>query len=167
MTWFRSEAVNTRPDLPRLKHSLGRVEMSLAGALEPRRVLVADNDPLTSRMLSEIAEKEGYQVVSVSDGREAYRTLMSDADFKIVVFNMTMPNLRGLDIVRYMKTEKRLMRIPVLVVSGDPGLKQMADSFAAGAMMFLPKPLTQDQLQRTLRIALASRESKRQIQFAA
>ena len=161
------DAVYARPDLPKLKHSLGRVEMSLAGALEPRRVLVADNDPLTSRMLSEIAEKEGYQVVSVSDGREAYRTLMADADFRIAIFNMTMPNLRGLDIVRYMKTEKRLMRIPVLVVSGDPCLKQMADSFAAGATMFLPKPLTQDQLQRTLRIALASREAKRQFPRAA
>jgi len=102
-----------------------------------------------------------------TDGREAYRLLKSDADFKIAIFNMTMPNLRGLDIVRYMKTEKRLMRIPVLVVSGEPGLKQMSDSFAAGATVFLAKPFTPDQLQRTLRIALSSRESQRQFQCAA
>jgi DNA-binding NtrC family response regulator len=163
----RSDAVSTRPNLPKLNHSLARVEMSLAGALELRRVLVADNDPLTGRMLAEIAEKEGYQLVSVADGREAYRTLMSDADFRIAVINMTVPNLRGLDILRYMKTEKRLMRIPVVVVSGEPGLKHMSDSFAAGATMFLPKPLNLDQLRRTLRIALNSRESKREIQCAA
>jgi two-component system chemotaxis response regulator CheY len=150
-----------------LKQSLSTMEMSLAEALETRRVLVADNDPLTSQILAAIAKKEGYEVVSVYDGREAYRMLKSDADFKAAVINMTMPNLRGLDILRHMKTEKRLMRIPVVVLSGEPGLKQMSDSFAAGATMFLAKPFTQDQLQRTLRIALVSRESKRKFPRAA
>jgi hypothetical protein len=49
-------------------------------------------------MLAAVAAKENYQVVSVTDGREAYRLLKSDADFKVVVFNMAMPNLRGLDM---------------------------------------------------------------------
>jgi len=154
-------------DTPRLQQRLAIMEMSLTGVLDSRRVLVADDDPLTSQMLAVIAKKEGYEIVSVHDGREAYRLLKSDADFKAAVINITMPNLRGLDILRHMKTEKRLMRIPVLVVSGESGLKQMADSFAAGATMFLPKPVTQDQLQRTLRIALTSRESKRQLPRAA
>jgi DNA-binding NtrC family response regulator len=43
----------------------------------------------------------------------------------------------------------------------------MSDSFAAGATMFLSKPFSPDQLQRTLRITLSSRESQRQIQRAA
>jgi DNA-binding NtrC family response regulator len=154
-------------DTPRLQQRLAMMEMSLAGVLDSQRVLVVDDDPMTAEILTIIAESEGYQVVSVHDGREAYRMLRSDADFKAAVINMTMPNLRGLDILHHMKTEKRLMRIPVLVVSGESGLKQMSDSFAAGAAMFLAKPLTQDQLQRTLRIALASRESKRQSQLAA
>jgi CheY-like chemotaxis protein len=143
-------------DSPKLQHRLAMMEMSVAGVLDPQRVLVADNDPLTSQMLEAIAEKEGYQVVSVSDGREAYRLLKSDADFKAAIFNMAMPNLKGADIIRYMKTEKRLMRIPVVVVSGEQGLKLIAESFAAGATIFLPKPFTSDQLQRTLHIAFAS-----------
>src|ERR1700694_1649562 len=126
---------STRYDSPKLQHRLAMMEMSLSGVLGSPRILVADNDLLTSQVLTAIAAKEGYQAVSVTDGREAYRLLKSDADFKIAIFNMTMPNLRGLDIVRYMKTEKRLMRIPVIVVSDAAGLKQMSDSFAAGATM--------------------------------
>ena len=163
----RGKPPNRTYDSPRLQHGLAMMELSLSGVIGPPRVLVADDDPLTSQVLTAIAEKEGYQVVSVTDGREAYRLLKSDADFKVAVFNMTMPNLRGLDIVRHMKTEKRLMRIPVVVISSEPGLKQMADSFAAGATMFLSKPFTSDQLRGTLRIALSSRESHGQFQRAA
>jgi DNA-binding NtrC family response regulator len=95
-------------------------------------------------------------VVSVADGRQAYRMLKSDADFAAAVFNMTMPHLDGVDLVRHMKTEKRLMRIPVVIVAGDHGLKLIADSFAAGALAFLPKPFTTEKLARTLRLAIGS-----------
>jgi len=152
---------NSRYDSPKLQHNLAMIEMSLAGVLGPPRVLVADDDPLTGQLLAKLSAKEGYRVVSVSDGREAYRLLKSDADFKAAVFNMTMPHLEGVDIIRYMKTEKRLMRIPVVVVSGAKDLKLIAESFAAGATLFLPKPFTSDQLQRSLRIALSSQSSQR------
>jgi DNA-binding response OmpR family regulator len=152
---------NNLRDLPKLQHSLTGLELSLARSLDPTRILVADDDPGTSQMLAAVAEKQDYQLVSVSDGREAYRLLKTDSNFKAAIFNMSMPNLKGLDIVRYMKTEKRLMRIPVLVVSAERGLKLMSDSFTAGATMFLSKPFDHQQLYRTLRIVLGSRTYER------
>src|SRR6202140_339295 len=76
------------------------------GMREPARVLVADNDPTTGRRLISIGDKEGYHVVTVEDGREAYRMLKQNGDFRAVVFDMTMPHLQGVEIVRYMKSEK-------------------------------------------------------------
>ena len=122
----------------------------------PARVLVVDDDPITGRLLISIGEREGYHVVTVADGRKAYRMLKSDADFTAAVFNMTMPHLNGVDILRYMKTEKRLMRIPVVIVAGEHGLRLIVDSFAAGALLFLPKPFTADKLARTMRLAIGS-----------
>ena len=130
--------------------------VALFGTRASARVLVVDDDPVTGQLLVSIGEREGYQVVSVDDGRKAYRMLKSDADFTAAVFNMTMPNLNGVDIVRYMKTEKRLMRIPVVIVAGDHGLKLISDSFAAGALAFLPKPFTTEKLARTIRLAIGS-----------
>lgn len=150
---------STRHDSSSLPHGLAR--LSLAGDRDRRpRILVADDDPLTSELLTAIAAQEGYRVVSVSDGREAYRILKSDADFKIAVFNMIMPELAGVEIVRFMKTEKRLMRIPVVIVTAERGLRLIADSFAAGAALFLPKPFTTDQLERALRLAVSSRRDQ-------
>ena len=100
--------------------------------------------------------KEGYDAVVVQDGREAYRILQSDADFRGGIFDMMMPHLEGLDIIRYMRTEKRLQRIPVMMISAERDLKLMATSFVAGATVFLTKPFNLQQLQTTLRLLLAN-----------
>jgi DNA-binding NtrC family response regulator len=126
------------------------------------RVLVVDDDASTAALLNTVGEREGYQVVSVADGREAYRMLKSTADFTAAVFNMTMPHLNGVDIVRYMKTEKRLMRIPVIIVADNHGLRLISDSFAAGALAFLPKPLTTEKLAQTVRLAIGSQAVRSQ-----
>jgi len=141
--------------LPQVEFSNARSPHSSPG---PVRVLVVDDDPNTVSLLTAVAGDEGYKVVSVCDGREAYRVLKSDANFKVALFDSRMRNLEGLEIVRYMKTEKRLMKIPVVVVTDVREAKQMVDSFAAGATVFLQKPFTTEQLQRTLRVALLSRE---------
>ena len=120
----------------------------------PARILVVDDDPLTGQLLLGIGSREGYEVVSVADGRQAFRMLKSDAGFAAAVFNLTLPHLNGVDLVRYMKSEKRLMRIPVVIVAGDNGLKLIADSFAAGALAFLPKPFTTEKLALTLRLVM-------------
>src|SRR5712692_1813858 len=99
-----------RHDSPKIQHSLAMMELALAGDLDRPRVLVADDDPLTSELLTSIAEKEGYKVVSVADGREAYRVLKSDADFFASVGNLPNPHPKGVDIVRFMTTDTAPLR---------------------------------------------------------
>ena len=119
------------------------------------RVLVADDDPVMRRLLTGIIEREGYTAVTAEDGRAAYRILQCDADFCGAIFDMMMPNLNGLEVIRYMRTEKRLMRIPVMMVTSEQDLKFTAASFAAGATVFLPKPFTAAQFQITFKILVA------------
>ncbi|MBC8028874.1 MAG: response regulator transcription factor [Pyrinomonadaceae bacterium] len=122
-----------------------------------QRVLIADDDPVMRHLLRSIVTKEGYDPVVVEDGREAYRILQSDADFRAGIFDMMMPHLEGLDIIRYMRTEKRLRRIPVLMISAEQDLQLMAKSFVAGATVFLTKPFNPDQFLATLRILLTNK----------
>ena len=124
----------------------------------PPRVLVADDDPVIRLLVTAIIEKEGYTPVVVEDGREAYRVLQSDSDFKAAIFDMMMPHLEGVEIIRHMKTEKRLMRIPVMLITSERGHRLMAESFAAGAAVFLPKPFTTGQLRLMLRMLLDKSE---------
>ncbi|MGH9875618.1 MAG: response regulator [Pyrinomonadaceae bacterium] len=122
------------------------------------RILVADDDPVIRRLLTGIIEREGYTPVIVEDGRAAYRVLQSDSDFGGAIFDMMMPNLDGLEVIRYMRTEKRLMRIPVLMVTSERDLKFTAACFAAGATVFLPKPFTAAQFQTTFKILVPNQK---------
>ena len=114
---------------------------------QTKRVLIADDDPVIRRLVTSAVQLAGFEVVAVNDGREAYRILQSDCDFKAAIFDMMMPHLEGLDIIRFMRTEKRLIRIPAMMITSEQDLKLMADTLSAGAVLFLRKPFTAEQLQ--------------------
>ena len=121
------------------------------------RVLVADDDPIIRRLITSILTQVGCTPVVVTDGREAYRLLQTDSNFKAAIFDMVMPYLDGTDIIRYMHSEKRLMSIPVMMITSERDSAVMTNSFAAGATFFLPKPFTSLQLETTLGMLFNSR----------
>jgi DNA-binding response OmpR family regulator len=121
---------------------------------DSNRVLIADDDPVILDIVQMLVEGEGFEVVTAQDGREAYRILHKDSDFRAVIFDMMMPHLEGSDLLRQMQTEKRLSRIPVIIMSASEDVKVMANSFEAGAVAFIPKPFTPDQMRNTLRMTL-------------
>jgi len=116
------------------------------------RVLVADDDPAILRLVSTILQKEGLTVIGARDGKEAYKALQDNGDFTAAVFDVVMPHIAGPELVRYMKSEKRFMNIPVMMMTAEQDPKLSSDSFAAGAVVFLPKPFTTTQLQTMLRM---------------
>lgn len=124
------------------------------GKRNNRRVLVADDDPAILRLIKTILEKENYEVVTARDGREAYKILQTDHDFTAGIFDVVMPHISGPELVRFMKTEKRLLRIPVMMMTAEQDPKLSSDSFAAGAVVFLPKPFTTAQLNIMLQMLI-------------
>lgn len=112
-----------------------------------RRILIADDDPAILRLVATILEKEEFSVVTARDGREAYKILQTDANFTAAILDVVMPHISGPELVRQMKTEQRLANIPVMMMTAEQDPKLSQDSFAAGAVVFLPKPFTTAQLQ--------------------
>jgi CheY-like chemotaxis protein len=128
--------------------------MTTNEAKEGRRILVADDDPAILRLVSTILEKEGYAVLTARDGREAYKVLQGGESLTAAIFDVVMPHISGPELVRYMKTEKRLMKIPVMMMTAEQDPKLSSDSFSAGAVVFLPKPFTTAQLQIMLQMLI-------------
>jgi CheY-like chemotaxis protein len=118
------------------------------------RVLVADDDPAILRLVTTILEKEGFTVLGARDGKEAYKALQEHSDITAAVFDVVMPHIPGPELVRYMRTEKRFNKIPVMMMTAEQDPKLSRDSFAAGAVVFLPKPFTTAQLQTMLRMLI-------------
>jgi CheY-like chemotaxis protein len=116
------------------------------------RILVAEDDAVIMRMVTAILENEGYTVVAARDGREAYRILHIDTNFVAAIFDMNMPYLKGLDVISHMQTERRLSRIPVMMMTAGQDLTLCSESFAAGAVLFIQKPFTPTQMHIMLRL---------------
>jgi CheY-like chemotaxis protein len=119
---------------------------------ENGRMLVADDDPAILRLIATILEKENYTVVTARDGREAYKILQADPNFTAAILDVVMPHISGPELVRFMKDEERLRKIPVMMMTAEQDPKLSSDSFSAGAVVFLPKPFTTGQLQIMLQM---------------
>jgi len=122
-----------------------------------RRMLVADDDPAILRLITTILEKENFNVVMARDGREAYKILQADPNFTAAILDVVMPHISGPELVRYMKSEERLKRIPVMMMTAEQDPKLSSDSFSAGAVVFLPKPFTTAQLQIMLQMLIGKK----------
>ena len=127
---------------------------------ENRRMLVADDDPAILRLIATILEKENFTVVTARDGREAYKILQTDANFTAAILDVVMPHISGTELVRYMRNEERLKRIPVMMMTAEQDPKLSSESFMAGAMVFLPKPFTTGQLQIMLQMLIGKKSSE-------
>ena len=94
-----------------------------------RRMLVADDDPAILRLIATILEKENFTVVTARDGREAYKILQADPNFTAAILDVVMPHISGTELVRYMKSEERLRKIPVMMMTAEQDPKLSSDSF--------------------------------------
>ncbi len=129
--------------------------------IEQQQVLVADDDPAILRLVKTIVEKQGYTVVSARDGKEAYKILQSGEKFVAAIFDVVMPYIQGTELVRYMQTEKKLMNIPVIMMTAEQNPRLSSESYAAGAVAFLPKPFSAVQLRTMLEVFVQKNNSNK------
>lgn len=125
---------------------------------QKKPIIIADDDPAILRLVKTIIEKEGYEVQTARDGKEAYKLLQSGTPYVAAVFDVVMPYIQGTELVRFMQSEKRLMKIPVIMMTAEQNPRISSDSFSAGAVAFLPKPFTTTQLQAMLRTCIKRSE---------
>lgn len=120
-----------------------------------RRVLIADDDPAIRLLVTTVIQKEGYAVAAARDGGETYELLQAGEDYVAAIFDMVMPHVHGLELVRYMRSQKRLQHIPVGIMTAEQDPKLWQDSLAAGAGIFLPKPFTPAQIRYMLNVLVS------------
>ena len=114
------------------------------GAEKPaaqNQILIVEDEAITARIVAGIAEKAGYKPVVIDDGQEAYRILSSEANFAAAVFDVELPKIKGTDLLKYMRSEKRLRFIPVIMMTASSDyVKLQVESYQSGATFFISKP---------------------------
>jgi len=105
---------------------------------EKKSILIAE-DSITSRMLvKNILESAGYDVKTAVDGAEAWKTLKAK-DFDLVVSDVEMPHMNGFDLTKKIRADKKLMDLPVVLVTSLGSKEDQERGIDAGANAYIVK----------------------------
>lgn len=114
------------------------------------RVLVADDNADMREYLTRILSGAGYQVTTVTDGAEALHSVRRDTP-DLVVSDVMMPRLDGLELVARLRADTRTASVPVLLLSARAGQEASIEGLRAGADDYLVKPFAAAELLARVR----------------
>lgn len=117
------------------------------------RILIAEDDQTSRRVLEKTLVKLGYDVVATEDGRKAWDAMQADP-CDVVITDWMMPEMDGLELCRRIRGERRWDRYTYLIILTMLGGKQSyIEGMNAGADDFVTKPFAADELVTRLRVA--------------
>ena len=120
-----------------------------------RQILIVD-DELLNRELLGIMLQEDYEILYACDGAEALEAIRSHREtLSLVLLDILMPVMSGLEVLRAVKADKQLARIPIIVTTAEKASE--IESLQLGAVDFIPKPYPEQgvilaRLQRTIEL---------------
>jgi PAS domain S-box-containing protein len=117
---------------------------------ERARVLIADDNSDMREYLTNLLQDSGYQVSEVDDGQQALETVRADIP-DLVISDVMMPGLDGLQLVAALRTEPRTAAVPVLLLSARAGQEASIEGLQAGADDYLVKPFAAAELLARVR----------------
>jgi len=127
---------------------------------DKNRILVVEDDPDARMALAILFEIEGYKVMTAADGEEAYYRAVADSP-DLIVTDINMPRVNGLDLIRLVRANERTAGIPIVAMSAVE--KQYLNrAIELGAIAVAQKPLEFDQFVPLIaRLVSARRQRNR------
>jgi two-component system cell cycle response regulator len=103
------------------------------------KILVADDDPVLARTLSWILQENGYDVTALPGGERLFEYLTTD-QYDLLLLDIMMPKVDGLQLLQRVRTDPRWKDLPVLMISSMPPEEATVQSLGLGANDFIAKP---------------------------
>jgi CheY-like chemotaxis protein len=121
-----------------------------------KRILVVEDDAEGRAAIRELLEECGFAVTEAKNGQVALDYMTCGLEPALVVLDLLMPVMSGLELLQIMDSYERLSRLPVLVVSGTP-----KSEFACGGTVvgFVSKPLDRDEIVKAVNTCINARKN--------
>lgn len=119
--------------------------------LNPMKILIIEDDPLMNKMYSEKLSRDGFEVAAASHGREGLEKLKAEPP-DLVILDIMMPGISGLQVIDEMKRDPRLEKIPIIVLSNLSGNPDIEKAKKRGIQEYLIKSdLDPEDVSRTVK----------------
>ncbi len=126
-----------------------------------KTVLVVDDDPTQRRLVQAVLDREGYAVVHAESGGEAIDRLTKGGGADVVLLDMVMPGMSGLEALAEIRTAG--VTTPVIVLTANGGIDSVVKAMQAGAQDFFVKPASPERILVGIRNALQMTQLTREV----
>ncbi len=122
-------------------------------ASEAPCILIVDDDPGQRSLLNSFLRSQGFETTLADSGERALEMLRA-GKFAMMISDVRMPGLTGLETLRRVRDEPRMAGLPVLLVTAFTDIRDAVAAMRDGAVNYLPKPIDLDELLNSVRQAL-------------
>jgi DNA-binding response OmpR family regulator len=127
------------------------------------KILVADDEQEIRNLLDHFLKGQGYEVILASDGNEALK-LASEKNPQVIILDIKMPGLDGLEVCKRLKEKEQTKLIPVIVVTGFEDNKM--EALDIGADDFVNKPFNMAEIASRVKSALRIKHLSNELERA-
>ena len=140
------------------RQSMLKTVRSRDRVFDGRRILLVDDDVRNIFSLTSALEQKGITVEAARDGFEALAKLDAMPDVDLVLMDVMMPGMDGLEATRRLRQDPRFAKLPVIAITAKAMKDDQEQCMKAGASDYLAKPIDLDRLYSLLRVWLPSVE---------
>ncbi len=119
-----------------------------------RTILIVDDSVSILELLKLILEQEGYKVISASDGKDALKHFTEKADIDLLLTDLHMPNMNGLELIKEVRKKAEFKYMPILFLTTETKTEIKKEAKEAGATGWITKPFDKERLLRTIKKVL-------------
>ena len=112
--------------------------------MQPRKILVVDDSKLMHKMYEVMLRQ--YALVYASDGRQALDRLNDHKDIDLVLLDVNMPNMNGLEFLAELRSDGSRALLPVIIISTEGREQDTARGMEAGATAYIKKPFHSEEI---------------------
>jgi two-component system, chemotaxis family, chemotaxis protein CheY len=127
---------------------LGNVVLEPENAVHPKKILVVDDSKLMHKIYEVMLRQ--YPLVYATDGRDALAQLSSHRDVNLVLLDINMPNMNGLEFLAEVRKRPELGGLPIIIISTEGREEDTARGLEAGAMAYVKKPFRSEEILDTI-----------------
>ncbi len=113
------------------------------------KILYVEDDPVNARLVRRMLSDSGYKLLETADGLEGLRIAAEEIP-DLILMDVNLPNISGLDITRRLKSDRKLAHIPVIALTANTLIKDREEALKAGCNGYLPKPISRVELNKII-----------------
>ncbi|PRY08847.1 signal transduction histidine kinase [Pontibacter ummariensis] len=122
--------------------------------LQAKKVLVVDDDVRNIYSLSSLLELHGMKVVAAYNGKEALEKLEKEAGIDMVLMDVMMPEMDGIEATKRIRENTRFKQLPIIALTAKAMKEDKEKCLRAGASDYIPKPVDTEKLLTLMRVWL-------------